>query len=107
MTLEKLEQTKFDKLMSDLEAASSATGVMYHQEAIEKAMDILNMINQWAEAYPPEVFGVMTKEDWQQHHAILRGQIKGSRSARSGSAAAADCMRYVVTRMKEQIEKMA
>jgi hypothetical protein len=43
----------------------------------------------------------MTKEDWADHHEILK------LSKRTGSAAAADCMRYVVTQMKASVEKMS
>lgn len=70
-------------------------------EVIDKVMDILLMIDQWANAYPPDIFIPMTKEDWADHHEILK------LSKRNGSAAAADCMRYVVTQMKASVEKMS
>lgn len=76
-------------------------------EVVDKAMDILHMIMQWANAYPPEIFVPMTKEDWQQHHVALTKACRDGKDVRSGSAAAADCMRFVVTRMKEQMEAMA
>jgi hypothetical protein len=71
------------------------------EEVIDKVVNILLMIDGWANAYPPDIFIPMTKEDWADHHEILK------LSKRTGSAAAADCMRYVVTQMKASVEKMS
>jgi hypothetical protein len=97
--------SKFEKLMGDLQRTSNHLESIEHvenAEAVDKAMDILRMIHQWSNAYPENIFIPMTKEDWVDHHAALKNN-----SDRSGSAAAADCMRYVVTRMAESIEKMS
>jgi len=96
--------SKFEQLMDDLQAISNGLEENKHPddaEVVDKAIDILNMINRWSNAYPESIFIPMTSEDWSDHHEILK------LSKRSGSAAAADCMRFVVTRMKESIEKMS
>ena len=96
--------SKFEQLMTDLETIASDSDRSYLGDAFEsldKAIDILHMISQWADAYPPDIFIPMTTEDWKDHHEILK------LSKRSGSAAAADCMRFVVTKMKSTIERMS
>ncbi|MDH3376148.1 MAG: hypothetical protein OEQ39_04160 [Gammaproteobacteria bacterium] len=95
--------SKFETLIDELTEASDESPLASRQDAIDKAIDILHMIHQWTNAYPEHIFIPMTKEDWQVHHETL----SRNGDARSGSAAAADCMRYVVTRMKESIEKMS
>lgn len=99
--------SKFERLLDDLSVCSDFLEKECDQEdhmiAVDKAIDILHMIRQWANAYPENIFIPMTTEDWQIHHETLSRNA----DARSGSAAAADCMRYVVTRMAESIEKMS
>jgi len=56
------------------------------------------MINQWSEAYPEDIFA---KPDWGEVHKQLK------EANISGGAVAADCMRYVVTKMKESMEKIS
>ena len=69
-------------------------------EAIEKAQDILHMMSQWANAYPEDIFRPV---EWSKVHEHL----KDTDAPHSGSAIAGDCMRFVVTRMKEQMEALA
>ena len=69
---------------------------------VDKAIQILNMIDQWSDAYPGDIFIPMTKSDWKDCSNILKAH-----GNRSSGAAAADCMRYVVTRMKETMERMS
>lgn len=76
-------------------------------DSIEKAVDILHMLDNWAQAYPEDIFAPMTKEDWHQHHVALTVACRDGRDVRSGSAAAADCMRYVVTQMKASADRIA
>lgn len=100
------EITKLEHLIGDLKMVEDC---LFHGNddqqkdavIIDKAIDILQMIYSWTTAYPEDIFIPMTKEDWVDHHEILK------LSKRSGSAAAADCMRYVVTRMKEAMEERA
>lgn len=70
-------------------------------DVLETSIDILQMIRQWTNAYPTSIFPPLTAEDWDEHHRLLKD------AKRSGSAAAADCMRYVVTRVGEVMEMMA
>ena len=98
------EYPEFEKLMNDLSEASEAAhghGESYNSEAIDAAMDILHMVHSWARAYPRDIFPEMTAADWDEHHRLL-GAAK-----RSGSASAADCMRYVVEQMGRSMEKIA
>lgn len=103
--------SKFEKLMGDLQRTSNHLESIEHvenAEAVDKAMDILRMIHRWSNAYPENIFIPMTTEDWQIHHLALKYYNRHHAvDARTGSAAAADCMRYVVTRMAESIEKMS
>lgn len=102
--------SKFEKLLKDLQRTSNHLESIEHPEnaeAVDKAIDILHMINQWSQAYPENIFIPMNTEDWQEHHLILKGELIANKNTRSGSAAAADCMRFVVTRMKESMEKMS
>jgi len=80
-------------------------------EAIEEQMpgsaqrlydlaDAIGKIEQWAKAYPEDIFIPMTSEDWQQHHEILKG------ANRSGSAAAADSMRHVAVGMQKILDEV-
>ncbi len=91
--------------MSDLTDEIAEIG-----EAIEKDMpdsakmlyalsDAIGKIEQWAKAYPEDIFIPMTSEDWQQHHEILKG------ANRSGSAAAADSMRHVAVGMQKILDE--
>ena len=66
--------------------------------AVDKAVAIIEVLTQWSQAYPTDIF---PEPDWQQVHRALR-QVDIS-----GSALAADCMRYVVTKMKERAEEIA
>jgi len=80
-------------------------------EAIEEQMpgsaqrlydlaDAIGKIEQWAKAYPEDIFIPMTSEDWKQHHEILKG------ANRSGSAAAADSMRHVAVGMQKILDEV-
>jgi hypothetical protein len=71
-------------------------------DQIEKAAEILHMLDNWSHAYPENIFKPMSSEDWADHHAALKNN-----SDRSGSAAAADCMRYVATQMKKSADRIA
>ena len=62
--------------------------------------DAIGKIEQWAKAYPEDIFIPMTSEDWQQHHEILKG------ANRSGSAAAADSMRHVAVGMQKILDEV-
>jgi hypothetical protein len=42
----------------------------------------------------------MTTEDWRDHHSMLKGH------GRSGSAAAADCMRHVAVGMQKILDEV-
>lgn len=102
------EVTKFEKLIGVLGELSEALELrcahnpesvdMEWAEAVDKAVDILHMIHSWSKAYPEDIF---LPVDWEQVHRALR-QVDVS-----GSAIAADCMRYVVTTMGDQMEKMS
>jgi hypothetical protein len=62
--------------------------------------DAIDKIEQWTKAYPEDIFLPMTTEDWRDHHAMLKGH------GRSGSAAAADCMRHVALGMKKILDEV-
>ena len=83
--------TNFEQLIEDLEE--------YEPLAIDKAVEILQRINQWCDAYPEDIFIPMTTEDWKNHHQVLK------EANRSGSAAAADSMRHVIRGIKEVLDK--
>lgn len=65
------------------------------EDGVDKAIDILQKLESWCDAYPEDIFIPMSSDDWKEHHALLKG------SDRSGSAAAADCMRHVVNGFKK------
>lgn len=90
-----------DACLLDFAGVAEPDQHKHAEEVIDKVVNILLMIDGWANAYPPDIFIPMTKEDWADHHEILK------LSKRTGSAAAADCMRYVVTQMKASVEKMS
>jgi len=80
-------------------------------EAIEKQMpgsahtldslaDAIGKIEQWAEAYPEDIFRPMTSEDWEEHHKLLKD------ANQSGSAAAADSMRHVAVGMRKILDEV-
>ncbi len=62
--------------------------------------DAIDKIEQWAKAYPEDIFIPMSKKDWKNHHEILK------RADRSGSAAAADSMRHVAVGMKKILDEV-
>lgn len=99
------ELSNFEKLIGDLQRVSAMLETGYddpdNAEHVDKAVDILHMIMQWTNAYPTDIFRPMKSEDWDEHHRLLKG------ANRSGTAAAADCMRFVVTKMRSSIEAMA
>ena len=80
-------------------------------EAIEKQMpgsaqrldnlaDAIGKIEQWAKAYPEDIFIPMTSEDWKDHHELLKN------ANRSGSAAAADSMRHVCVGIQKILDEV-
>ena len=90
-------------LISSLERLAEDPKLTQDQsERIEKAVEILYMLDNWSHAYPENIFKPMSSEDWADHHAALKNN-----SDRSGSAAAADCMRYVATQMKKSADRIA
>lgn len=102
------EVTKFEKLIGVLGELSEALELrcahnpesidMEWAEAVDKAVDILHMIHSWSKAYPEDIF---LPVHWPEVHRVLEeGHL-------NGSAVAADCMRYVVNTMGEQMEKMS
>ena len=98
--------SKFEQLIEQLQEIGDGLEEDRHvddAEVIDKAINILTMIEQWSNAYPESIFIPMTKEDWQIHHETLNRNA----DARSGSAAAADCMRYVVTQIKASLESLS
>ena len=82
--------TNFEQLIEDLEE--------YEPLAIDKAVEILQRINQWCDAYPENIFIPMTTEDWKNHHQVLK------EANRSGSSAAADSMRHVIHGIKKVLD---
>jgi hypothetical protein len=93
------ELTNIEELINTLEEASEDSHVRRHQDAIDKAIDILQQLDQWCNAYPEDIFIPMTSEDWADHHKVLK------KARRSGSAAAADCMRYTINGIKKVINQ--
>lgn len=75
------------------------TELKTYRESVDRAINILQTLDQWCDAYPPDIFLPMTSEDWVEHHRFLKG------SNRSGSAAAADCMRHVVNGFKKVLHE--
>ena len=65
-----------------------------------KLADAIGKIEQWAKAYPEDIFLPMTPEDWRDHHAMLKGH------GRSGSAAAADSMRHVALGIQKILDEV-
>lgn len=92
--------------MSKLADEVSAIGDIIEDDAPQSAKllfdlsDAIGKIEQWAKAYPEDVFIPMTTEDWENHHEILKG------ANRSGSAAAADSMRHVAVGMKNILDEV-
>lgn len=64
-------------------------------DSVDRAIDILQHLNSWCDAYPETIFLPMTKPDWIEHHRLLKD------AKRSGSSAAADSMRHVVSGFKK------
>jgi len=85
--------SNLDETIDRLQLASEAleTGnLLLSAQSVDKAIDILQQLRSWCNAYPEDIFIPMTPEDWKNHHEILKC------AERSGSAAAADSMRHVV-----------
>ncbi len=92
------EPTKFQKLINDLEVASShfeVGGDFECEEAVDKAIEILQKLESWCNAYPEKMFPPPTKIDWVSIHSALK------RHGFSGSVIAADCMRHTVNGFKK------
>ncbi len=86
---------KFKKLIDGLENASwfcENDSMFDHQKDIDKAIEILQTLEQWCDAYPEQMFKPV---DWPKVHKAL--EVAGV----SGSAVAADCMRYTVNGFKK------
>lgn len=62
--------------------------------------EAIGKIEQWAKAYPEDIFIPMTTEDWKEHHEILKG------AKRSGSAAAADSMRHIARGIQKILDEV-
>ena len=91
--------------MSDLTDEISAIAETIEEQSPDPARFLYNLsdaigkIEQWAKAYPEDIFIPMTTEDWKEHHELLRG------ASRSGSAAAGDCMRHVAKGMQKILDE--
>jgi len=93
---------KFEQLIRDLDSAAGTCEIEDQDpeaEAVYRAIEILERLNQWCDAYPEDIFIPMSAEDWKEHHEILR------KAKRSGSAAAADSMRHVVNGFKRELHQ--
>lgn len=87
-------------LISSLERVAEDPKLTQDQsERIDKAVEILHMLDNWSHAYPEDIFPPV---DWPAVHAWMQKGGGGS-----GSAVAADCMRYVVTQMKASADRIA
>lgn len=89
--------TKFEDMIRCMESASDDNPVAEQQDAIDKAIEILQKLDRWCNAYPTTIFPEMTSLEWKEHHRILE------KAGRSGTAAAADCMRHTVNGFKKVI----
>ena len=88
----------FQTMVARLESASEfleETEQTGEQEAVDKAIEILQNLNSWCNAYPEDIFIPMSKTDWEEHHKVLEA------AGRSGTAAAADSMRHVTEGFKK------
>jgi len=65
------------------------------QEGVDKAINILQTLERWCEAYPESMFPPVTTKEWKKTHMILE------RANYSGSRIAADCMRHVTEGFKK------
>lgn len=89
----------FEKTINTLTNAADDNPVAEQADAIFWAISVLQQLDQWCDAYPEDIFIPMTKKDWKDHHTILEN------ADRSGSAAAADCMRHVVRGFKKVLHE--
>ncbi len=69
-------------------------------QRLDNLADAIGKIEQWAKAYPEDIFIPMTPEDWRDHHSMLKGH------GRSGSAAAADSMRHVCKGIQKILDEV-
>lgn len=93
--------TNIEHLLDELALVSDGLtekGKDQEAYAIDRAMEIVQVLQQWSQAYPLDIF---PPPDWEQVHRALR-QVDVS-----GSALAADCMRYVVKTMHDRADKIA
>lgn len=89
----------FEKMIETLEMTMHGCDARGHTDeakAVEKAIEILQVLDRWCDAYPTTIFPAMSKRDWKRHHKTLKASY-----CRSGSAAAADCMRHVTDGFKK------
>ena len=70
-------------------------------QRLDNLADAIGKIEQWAKAYPEDIFIPMTTEDWKEHHQILKDN-----GARSGSAAAGDSMRHVCKGIQKILDEV-
>jgi len=87
--------TAFEIMINRLESTSE---FLYEheqigeQEAVDKAIEILQTLERWCDAYPEHIF---TPVNWPDYHRALE------HAGLSGTAAAADCMRHVTNGFKK------
>ena len=68
-------------------------------EHCESAVEALEKVLQWAEAYPVSVFPEVPKEDWARIHEVLKA------AGLSLDRVSASNMRHVITRVAEIARK--
>ena len=86
---------KFEILIDELSHASDQLERINEPDlaaAVEKATNILQTLERWCDAYPEKIFKPVV---WDKVHKALKA------SNISGSAVAADCMRYTVNGFKK------
>lgn len=82
----------FEDMIRCMESASNDNPVAEQQEAIDKAIDILQTLESWCDAYPEDIFKPV---NWSAVHKALE------HAGLNGSAVAADCMRHVTEGFKK------